>query len=285
MPTQSSQQLKCPHCESALPEPPPGWKWSLPWQCSNCGGLYGVGLGSKGRDSQELSSQERGGELFGIARDLRPLWPLHGWAEARRFGFHAQAKHYVYAICYPSGLPMYVGRGRKFRVCQHAEEALKLPEGQLQEKHREIIRLRDSGEWEWYHFLALVSSEAEAARIERAYVQRWGLRSRGGMLVNRIIPDARDAIEPPDLEGIPLPDTSLAVAETIKDSRRQVYHPELLDGYQGPQREYNCAICRGPCSVPDDLTSKIVQCPHCAHLFLPLVEGWRSRGVREFEEV
>ncbi|MFO0940059.1 MAG: hypothetical protein U0930_04765 [Pirellulales bacterium] len=203
--------------------------------------------------------------------DLKPLWPLFTWREARNFGFYAQGQFYVYALCYPSGLPFYVGRGKKYRVCQHAEEVDRLPELQRSEKHRVLIDLANRNETEWYHFLALRESAEEAASIERNYVERWGIRRQGGLLVNRCIPDGET--EAVDVEALEPVDTTMVGRDTNR--RRRVHHPDILLGIGGFDKDFDCSICRGPVLVPDTLMAKIVQCPHCAHLFLPLNPGWR----------
>jgi hypothetical protein len=223
-------------------------------------------------------------EVFGVPSELKPLWPLFTWMEARRFGFFASGKYYVYAICYPSGLPFYVGRGRKLRVCQHVEETWRLPEERLKAKHRELMALSDANESEWYHFLALVSDPEEAANIERAYVQKWKRVRQGGLLLNSVTPDGSMNAEAVDVAQLDLPDTSLAV-NTEGREERSVLHPELFDGNCGYNRRYTCGICREFCLVPDKLVSRIVQCPNCAHMFLPAVNGWTPREVREFDNL
>lgn len=245
--------MRCPTCQCELPVIPQHWTHAQPWQCSNCGGLYGVSLEDRPK-------------AFSIPADVKPLWPLFNWREARNFGFFAQRMFYVYALCYPSGLPFYVGRGQKYRVCQHAEEAESLPESQRSEKHRVIVELANRNEAEWYHFLALREAASEAASIERSIVERWGIRRQGGLLVNRCIPDGEsDEVDLGELEPV---DTTMVVRDTNR--RRRVHHPDILLGLVGVDKDFECGICRSPVLVPDSLMAKIVQCPHCAHLFVPL---------------
>jgi len=269
MPPESNTKEKCPHCEFPVKIPPEQWRWSNPWQCQNCGGMFGLRMHCQ--------------RVFAVPAELRPLWPLFTWMEARRFGFFANGKHYVYAICYPNGLPFYVGRGRKLRVCQHVEETWRLPESRLKAKHLELMALADANESEWYHFMALVSDQAQAADIEQAYVKKWRLDRQGGLLLNSVVPDGSPDSEQVDLDEVAIPDTSMAVNNEGREERR-VLHPELFDGNCGCTRRYTCGICREFCLVPEKLISKIVQCPNCAHLFLPVVDGWAPRETREFEE-
>ena len=252
----------CPHCTTTIPVPPESWQWLPPWQCSHCAGLFGVG--------------ERG--PFRIPSDCEPLWPLFSWLEAKRFGFHAGRKFYVYAICYPSGLPFYVGKGQAARACQHVEETWTISKDRWSEKHGIIIALADRNESEWYHFLALVSTEREAFAIEQQYIERWGLRQTGGMLTNRVLPQSHS-----DYQGTY--STPNGIHAVISDkSPRMVHHPELLEGMAtGRKTNENCKICGNACDVPLDLLLKIVQCPYCAHFFKPM--GKFERGeVIEFRE-
>jgi hypothetical protein len=219
-------------------------------------------------------------KAFSIPAEIKPLWPLFSWREARNFGFYAQGKHYVYALCYPSGLPFYVGRGKKYRVCQHVEELDRIPRSQWSEKHRVMVELASRNESEWYHFIALRDSASEAATIERSFVERWGIRDKGGLLANRCIPDGSSDV---DVEELAEVDTTMVVSDTEREKR--VHHPELLIGRGGEDERFNCAICRNPVLVPDSLMADVVQCPHCAHLFIPLNEAFRYSGAREFGEV
>ena len=229
-----------------------------PWQCSHCAGLFGVG--------------ETG--WYRIPNDIKPLWPLFSWLEAKRFGFHAYSLFYVYAICYPSGLPFYVGKGQADRVCQHVEETWTLSKSRWSEKHGVIISLADRNESEWYHFLGLVKTESEAFGIEQRYVQRWGLRSRGGMLTNRVEPKASSYRG--RLPSAPKGTDSILTSK----NPRTVHHPELLiGGGSGTRIDENCVVCGGRCSIPVDFFVKVVQCPYCAHFWTPGTKKQRSEPI------
>lgn len=258
---------KCPHCEFPVRIPPDQWRWSNPWQCGNCGGMYGIRMHRQ--------------EVFAIPGGFEPLWPLFTWMEARRFGFFASGKYYVYAICYPNGIPLYVGRGQKLRLCQHVEDAWRISEERLQAKHREIIALARSNESEWYHFLALVDDPARAAAIERSYAQKWGIAKDGGLLLNRVAPDGSPDWEPDDLEPVESVIVPLEVTSGAQEDKL-VFHPGILEGNSGQTRRYTCGICRLFCLVPENLISHIVQCPNCAHLFIPVSDGWSPAQPRIF---
>lgn len=252
----------CPHCTTTIPVPPESWQWLPPWQCSHCAGLFGVG--------------ERG--LFAIPSDCVPLWPLFSWLEAKRFGFHAGKRFYVYAICYPSGLPFYIGKGQGGRVCQHVEETWTLSRDRWSEKHGILISLADRNESEWYHFLALVQTEREALSIEQRQIARLGLRQSGGMLTNLALPKQYDC------QGeTPAPPSGINAVVSDR-SPRMVHHPDLLEGMAtGRKTVEQCRICGSSCEVPIDLLVKVVQCPYCAHYFRPLGKFERAEVI-EFRE-
>ncbi len=256
-----AMEQPCPHCCKKIPVPPEAWQFLPPWQCSHCAGLFGVG--------------EQG--LFRIPAGIEPLWPLFTWLEAKKFGFHAHGKFYVYALCYPSGLPFYVGKGQHERACQHVEETWTLKRSHWSEKHGVIVALADRNESEWYHFLALVPDELTAYRVEQHYIREWGLRCDAGLLTNRTTPRAFDC-----QEGLPsAPVTICAVASDR--SPRSVIHPLLREGGgAGLPLDYQCSICGECILVPLDFVAKVVQCPQCAHFFKPEVAKFRRSQLIEF---
>jgi hypothetical protein len=172
----------CPHCDKQLPEPPIQWQWSAPWQCSHCGCVYAASTD---------------GSLFGIPDDLDPLSPLVGFDIARRWCFYAgRTNFYVYALCYSSGLPFYVGSGQNERVLSHVAEARSERVAKT-EKHNTIDWLILHGEPVWYHFLALVQTKQEALAIENAFIEAWGRRCDGGILTNLAGPNYHEIEQVP----------------------------------------------------------------------------------------
>jgi hypothetical protein len=211
-----------------------------------------------------------GPRLFAIPGDLKPFWPLFDYQEAMNFRFYANDRHYVYAICYPGGLPFYIGRGHRQRVMQHVSELRNIPFERWKEKHHEINSLMLANSAEMYAFLALVDDREQAAAIERKLVKRLGIRKRGGLLVNSVIPDGSE--HPEELQVSPLEIAGLKPVRKPKPN--SVYHPDLMIKDCGYSTQWTCGVCRQECWVPRDLTAKVVQCPNCAHFFVPLSEGW-----------
>lgn len=240
----------CPHCEKVIPTPPDAWSWLPPWQCSHCAGLFGVSI-------------KHGG--FRIPAGIKPLWPLFTWQEARNFGFYAGRLNYVYALCYPSGLPFYVGRGVRYRACTHIDETWDIPQEQWTEKHHLIVSLSERNESEWYHFLALVETKGEAAAIEQTHIQKWGVRHKGGLLVNHARPIAY-----PHIGELPKPPIDMRAIET-ETGPRSVHHPAILLGeFSKREIEINCPTCLKQCKCPRSLAANRVQCAYCAHFFIPI---------------
>lgn len=207
---------------------------------------------------------------FRIPPEIKPCWPLYSWAEAKNFGYYAGVRNYVYAICYPGGLPFYVGRGVKLRVCQHIDEPWTVPEIHWTDKHRVLLQLASRNESEWYHFLALVETAGEAASIEQRYIEDWGLRSRGGLLSNRTRPAKNPAIE-----ELPVAPHIMEVVERDKTTRR-VHHPLILAGDYDDGFEVACSVCLKIYYTPKNIAAKSVQCPYCAHYFKPLNSHWKA---------
>jgi hypothetical protein len=101
--------MHCPHCENTIVPPNENWDVWSPWSCSHCGGLYGV------RWDRERT--------YPIPSDAKPLAPLLNWDAAQTFCFYSKKLYYVYALCYPTGLPFYVGMGNNKRCFQHLNES------------------------------------------------------------------------------------------------------------------------------------------------------------------
>ena len=100
--------MHCPHCENEIQSPSDQWHLNTPWHCSFCGGMFGIRLD--------------GEVTFPLIPNMQPLAPLLGESIARRFAFYSKPNHYVYALCYSSGLPFYVGVGYGYRCFSHSTE-------------------------------------------------------------------------------------------------------------------------------------------------------------------
>lgn len=238
-----------------------------PWQCSFCGGLYGHG--------------EQG--TFRVDPGVKPFNPLFSWLEAMRFAYYAGKRHYVYLLCYPSGLPFYVGKGSGERVCQHNKNAFNPKYKKHGEKERIMCQLYAEHEAEWYHFVALCDTAGEAWQIEQHLIHKWGVRADGGMLCNL----ARGSNQGPEFEELE-PVNMLTVACTNERLEpREVYYPELM---RKPKNNRNvplrcwCPVCNNDCLLTEDLLLLNVQCPFCAHFFRPVSDA-RMRGGYNFSGV
>ncbi len=242
-----------------------------PWQCSHCGGLYGHG--------------EAG--TFRIDPGIKPFAPLFSWLEAVRFGYYAGNRTYVYMLCYPSGLPFYIGKGKGQRAVQHYKNAFSDKYKPKGEKERLIVDLNErNGECEWYHFLALCDDEGEAWQLEQHLINRWGIRSDSGMLCNSArglnqgirFDQEREPVIVPRWEA---PDT---IVTNMRERPREVYYPlEIRKRQMDPLQPCWCPSCSGECLVPDELMMIPVQCPFCAHFFRPRT-GARMHGSLSFAQ-
>jgi hypothetical protein len=183
LPSSYTPQLHCPHCNKELPQPPLSWQWSVVWQCSHCGGAYGT------CESDDHITRR----LFPIDESIEPFSPLVGNSVATKFCSYAgNDNYYVYALCYPNGLPFYIGSGRNYRATSHEEEAKNYMQGKSGRpnvlKLNAIARLLQRREPIWYHFLALVPTKKRSMEIEAAWINKLGMRVSGGILTNRVPP-------------------------------------------------------------------------------------------------
>jgi hypothetical protein len=263
-PTKS--MFSCPHCDEPLPPEPDEWAWMPPWQCSHCGGLYGHG--------------EDG--TFRIDATVKPFHPLFSWVEALRFCYYAGNRHYVYLLCYPTGLPFYLGKGTGERVCQHNKNAFNDKYNKRGEKERIMCDLWNRHESEWYHFLALCDTAEEAWQIEQHWINKWGVRADSGLLCNLARANSQGAefeeLAPVDFSSIELTNERIGPREVY-------YPPELLARQPKNPRAIPmlcwCPVCNGDCLLNEELRMLMVQCPFCAHFFRPVSDA-RMRGSYNF---
>lgn len=257
--------LNCPHCDQPAPPEPVGWL--PPWHCSSCGGFYGY--------------SENG--TFRIPEGFKPLWPLYSWAEMRRFcGFNAG--YYVYAICYPNGLPFYVGKGSGYRVTNHVDDSYTTaPKAieKLEERHRILRSLNDNygpNSGELYHIFEIFYVQAEAYSVESSIIHQWGIRRLGGLLSNTRLPPQGEHYE----IGSGLYLNIQPAKQNSRDGERLVKHPELTqrDPNAKLKRDW-CPVCSLPIILPEGYFKARVQCPHCASWFNAALIYAKPREFRE----
>jgi hypothetical protein len=259
----------CPHCDEPLPPEPENWSWMPPWMCSMCGGLYGYGEAGP----------------FRVELSLKPFNPLFCWIEALRFSYYSGSRTYVYALCYPSGMPFYIGKGKGGRVCQHYKNTFSEKYSRKGEKERLIFDLNERGESEWYYFLALCDTPEEALRVEQHWIWKLGVRSQGGMLCN-LAPGCNQGQEyEQPLDAVVIPNwKGDEITHNSRDKPRIVHYPlEMRRNPKCALQKCWCPICNGECLIPEELRFISVQCPFCAHFFRPLAEA-RMRGAPTFSQ-
>jgi hypothetical protein len=246
-----------------VPIEPSGWL--PPWQCSHCHGLYGYG--------------ESG--TFRIDAGFRPLWPLYSWIEMSRFGHFSPGFHYVYAICYQNGLPFYVGKGSGLRPLAHVDEAYSENAKAIanhEEKHRILRSLNNMvgpNHGELYHIFGVFDREPDAYALEASIINRWGIRSSGGLLANLVVPDSRGFIA----VGNPV---ELGGSYNERDGARLVHHcahDKIAVG--GKFKHDFCPICKMDILIPEELFHDKVNCPHCAGHFVASICYAKPREFRD----
>jgi hypothetical protein len=252
--------LRCPHCENEVTVPPDAWFACQPWHCSHCGELFGVG---------------NSGIAFPVPTGFKPLCPLLGFQIAKRFGFYAAQKHYVYALCWPSGLPFYVGVGQGERCLSHELELYhSIRPAKWTEKHDIIQGLKNSNDTVWYHFLALTSDRQKANNIEAYWISDWGIRDRGGMLTNLTIPSS--PLEEPSEPAPEIPEEKLGIYQSEKNDQviRVFTHPDykvavIDDGGNRTGAVRNCSACGKPGQFTRHMRHAKVLCGYCGHYLVP----------------
>lgn len=261
--------MHCPHCENEIAVPSEAWELSAPWHCSFCGGTFGL------RGDRQSA--------FAIPGDLRPLRPLLSDIIAQRFTFYCGPNYYVYALCYPTGIPFYVGMGNSRRCFQHVGETRRQASKGVgwSEKHDVIALMADTNESVWYHFLAMVPEREKAAEIEAYWIRKWGRRKHGGMLTNSATPES--TLE--DYQGLP-PDVSEDGPEEVIKS---FMHPDfmVIPVYASSRAPRSGAITRCPtCLKMGQYTAKMrhekVMCANCGHFMIPWTKQIDDGSERVF---
>ncbi|MFM2220007.1 MAG: hypothetical protein RL240_4325 [Planctomycetota bacterium] len=246
----------CYFCKKEIKHPPEFWQQRVaPWSCSHCGGLFGVRCN---------------GSAYPIPEDFRPLAPLLPQKVARRFCFYSQPCNYVYALCYPTGIPFYVGVGVRDRALDHVLETRRYAcsEGFPSEKNAEIAHLLESGQGVWYHFLALTADRSLAESTESFWIHHWQRRSQGGMLTNQHYPEP-----PPELSGLYPP----AIPEDLEEPGQKIMvwqHPDIVvcppsvaefDKGVYPTDSVECCACGVFGHISKDMIGKHLICSSCGH--------------------
>lgn len=245
--------MHCPHCSQSI-KPAPLWMVHHSWHCSHCGGAYGINTH---------------GKPFAIPDDFIPRVPLFSHSVARRWCFYAGNLPYVYALCYPNGLPFYVGSGIRLRAMAHCEETQQFETANYAEKHRVIDELHRANVGVWYHFFGQLESRQKAYALENYYIDLWGLRSRGGILTN----DA--PARGPRFDHIEYADAKPFDSGT--DGKPGVVwfeHPDYIatspDRIPGGCSSMRCLACGVVGYYYDETAWKKLLCSNCGHYFHPI---------------
>ncbi len=233
-----------------------------PFTCSSCGELYGI--------------SEDNNKPFRVPNDL-PHLILLDYEQARWWSFCVKQKSYVYAVCYPTGLPFYIGKGKAQRMCQHAAFINRNPpEMPRDEKELIIAELRAAKRFELYAVLAICESSQEAIQIEGLAIHLWNRRANGGLLTNLDEGDFRE----PETWQLP-PPPIIAIDEQI-DWCPWVIHPSIQTTAPKKRgRIVTCPTCEMVCRIPPLFEISKFRCPQCAHFFeeadAKLYRGWMPK--------
>ena len=248
--------MQCPNCNQEVKQPPEFWQDRIaPWSCSHCGGLYGI---------------RNNGQFFAIPEGFRPLSPLIPEKQARRWCYYSHPCNYVYALCYPTGIPFYVGVGVRDRAIEHVLETKRLGRrGKLQfEKNQEIARLLSSGQEVWYHFLCLTDDRQLALETESFWIHYWEIRQRGGLLANleypHSEPELTELVPPPLPEGVEEPEPGIVVLRHPDAVVCPPTHADL-EGGQWPHDTISCNACGVMGYICKEMSGKQLICSNCGH--------------------
>lgn len=248
--------LPCPHCKTDLKLPPSFWKDRVaPWSCSYCGGLYGI--------SNKFTA-------FAIPSNFRPLSPLLSQIVANRWCYYSHPCNYVYALCYPTGIPFYVGVGKAGRAMAHLTEATRVQNSNdpPTEKHVEINYLLTTELGVWYHFLCLTKDRNQAEQTEAFWIHYWDLRSQGGMLTNISYPESQPELDDPATPELPseVEQDDFSIL-TFAHPDMAVCHPSSKhrQGDSIPLAAIECMACGSEVLADQHMHNKNLICPHCGH--------------------
>lgn len=251
--------MQCPQCQAPIALPAPPWRsqWP-PYVCGQCGAHWGARLC---------------GQPFLVPPDVEPLFPLMSWQQAAKWAQGNGLRPYVYAICYPNGLPFYIGKGRRQRLMQHAAflrltdlwANVKRPRD---EKEAVIWQLALNRDYERYAILAICETDYEAFGLEAVAIDRYGRRERGGLLCNATV-----ATQAPPWPMPAMPD--VGDARTDGEFLWNLA-PELNSRGVQVGKAVWCPKCDNPGMCARSAHVRELRCPVCFHYF-ELVDEWKLR--------
>ncbi|GIW97158.1 MAG: hypothetical protein KatS3mg111_0491 [Pirellulaceae bacterium] len=170
---------------------------------------------------------------------------------------------YCYAICYPTGVPLYIGKGRALRMLQHAAElrSTTIRPRLLSPQAQELHRLQRAGWQELYAVLGTGDNTAMLG-LEAQIIAYFGTRDSGGVLFNR----RDEAARSPRAESW-LPPTPIAIhADGTAAGVRWLYHPDV--DYRQPAHKgliASCPTCGEQYMHTANRPLRGGWCPHCHH--------------------